>query len=1162
MAIQKPLVNISGEITEISTSDQIPHQNLASGTPSDGQAIVFDSGTGQATWETISGGGGGSVLTEQDPLLDPASYERNLVYNGGHGFMSDGADWKPISAVTWGLGSGYGMIPGHIYWQTPADIGTGTTSLDTPGGQEVVYGWRFTSVSGTVNGIVFEESSCENEGGQDTSGMLYTNSDATFQALLNSSEHRLNTAADTSVHLRIRLTGLTIGERYAVQLFFVDKRASWGQRNQRFLDEHGNESDNILGSAEKYVIGEFIASATTQLIYAKWISGYSDAASINLLVLRRYTGFLANLQLHLSSIPVLSVDSSRVNLGIGNRAYASLPANTTAIGSFSLSNATGAGNTALGFYAGNSLTSGTYNTLLGPYAGQKITTGGYNIALGSNSLGDASAAVTGSRNIGIGQSSGYLLTSGSDNIAIGKESLYQTTTGSNNVMVGTQAGYVNTASNNTGLGYHALDSNTSGTGNTAVGYIAGGAISTASNSTFLGHNAGSTLTGANNVVVGANAGGLLTGTGSDNILIGAGVAYNGALSGSFNTIIGSSAANNAISSASNATVVGYLTGRSLTTAIEVTLLGTEAGYTATTAPSITAIGHRALYSATTANSNVAIGKSALGLNGTGGQNTAVGHRASNNTTGGLNTTVGFEAHYTNASGVSNVAVGYQAGYAATVNWNTFIGYHAGRKVSSGSNNVAIGYQSLGENSAAFASSNCIGIGARSFYNATSGNGIAIGVDALNACTTGSLQVAIGDLAGTSITTGVQGTFVGREAGRYNTGSETTAIGCYSGGGSGSTGSGNIYLGRNAGALNGAHTGTYNIFIGQNAGAGFTSADDCIMIGREALSAAHSGAQAGTIAIGREALTSCTTGLRNVAIGYQTLASVATVDDNVALGWRALWKTTAAANTGLGVSAGQELTTGTENTLVGHDVADALNTGSYNVAFGSNALGAATTSSYNVCLGYNAGLGITTATGGNTCVGSSAGDNITTGSDNIVIGKDVDAQSPTASNQINIGNSFKRASDGNLSLDLGSGGTTVTCNGVFDIASNKITSLANGTASTDAVNKGQLDSAIASVSWSLMLSEKTDHYTILNADVGKLLVMNSSANKDFTVNGSLDLTAGQQIHILRTGAGEVSVAVSGATVNSPGGLRLRAQYSMATLLCVAADSYVLVGDLKV
>jgi hypothetical protein len=50
-------------------------------------------------------------------------------------------------------------------------------------------------------------------------------------------------------------------------------------------------------------------------------------------------------------------------------------------------------------------------------------------------------------------------------------------------------------------------------------------------------------------------------------------------------------------------------------------------------------------------------------------------------------------------------------------------------------------------------------------------------------------------------------------------------------------------------------------------------------------------------------------------------------------------------------------------------------------------------------------------------------------------------------------------------------------------------------------------------------------------------------------------------LLRLGTGEVTVVADNATVNGTPGLKLRARYSAATLLCVGADDYVLLGDLK-
>lgn len=93
-------------------------------------------------------------------------------------------------------------------------------------------------------------------------------------------------------------------------------------------------------------------------------------------------------------------------------------------------------------------------------------------------------------------------------------------------------------------------------------------------------------------------------------------------------------------------------------------------------------------------------------------------------------------------------------------------------------------------------------------------------------------------------------------------------------------------------------------------------------------------------------------------------------------------------------------------------------------------------------------------------------------------------------------------------------------------------------------------------------EKTTDYTLLTADKDYMFRMNSASNRSFTVDGSLDLPDGGMIHLSRAGTGEVTIVASGATVNSPGGLRLRAQFSAATLVRVAADVYDLIGDTKV
>jgi hypothetical protein len=80
-----------------------------------------------------------------------------------------------------------------------------------------------------------------------------------------------------------------------------------------------------------------------------------------------------------------------------------------------------------------------------------------------------------------------------------------------------------------------------------------------------------------------------------------------------------------------------------------------------------------------------------------------------------------------------------------------------------------------------------------------------------------------------------------------------------------------------------------------------------------------------------------------------------------------------------------------------------------------------------------------------------------------------------------------------------------------------------------------------------------------------LTNGTGSDINITVNTGLGLTAGQSIDFLRFGAspgsaGTVTFNGSAVPVATPG-LKIRAQYSAATLFCVGTNSYVLIGDLS-
>ena len=94
--------------------------------------------------------------------------------------------------------------------------------------------------------------------------------------------------------------------------------------------------------------------------------------------------------------------------------------------------------------------------------------------------------------------------------------------------------------------------------------------------------------------------------------------------------------------------------------------------------------------------------------------------------------------------------------------------------------------------------------------------------------------------------------------------------------------------------------------------------------------------------------------------------------------------------------------------------------------------------------------------------------------------------------------------------------------------------------------------------------QTASYTLVLGDRGKLVEMSVATANNLTVplNSTVAYPTGSQINILQTGAGQTTiVATSGVTINGAPGLKLRTQWSSATLIKRTTDTWVLVGDLS-
>lgn len=89
------------------------------------------------------------------------------------------------------------------------------------------------------------------------------------------------------------------------------------------------------------------------------------------------------------------------------------------------------------------------------------------------------------------------------------------------------------------------------------------------------------------------------------------------------------------------------------------------------------------------------------------------------------------------------------------------------------------------------------------------------------------------------------------------------------------------------------------------------------------------------------------------------------------------------------------------------------------------------------------------------------------------------------------------------------------------------------------------------------------YTLVLGDELHLVELSNAAAITLTVptNASVAFAVGTQIHLLQTGAGQVTVAGDvGVTVNGTPGLKLRAQWSKALLIKRATNTWVLTGDI--
>lgn len=91
--------------------------------------------------------------------------------------------------------------------------------------------------------------------------------------------------------------------------------------------------------------------------------------------------------------------------------------------------------------------------------------------------------------------------------------------------------------------------------------------------------------------------------------------------------------------------------------------------------------------------------------------------------------------------------------------------------------------------------------------------------------------------------------------------------------------------------------------------------------------------------------------------------------------------------------------------------------------------------------------------------------------------------------------------------------------------------------------------------------QSSSYTLVIADSFKMIEMSSGGTLTIPLEASVNFPVGTAIDILQTGSSQVTIAgASGVTVNATPGLKLRAQWSSATIIKRSSDTWVAMGDL--
>jgi len=97
--------------------------------------------------------------------------------------------------------------------------------------------------------------------------------------------------------------------------------------------------------------------------------------------------------------------------------------------------------------------------------------------------------------------------------------------------------------------------------------------------------------------------------------------------------------------------------------------------------------------------------------------------------------------------------------------------------------------------------------------------------------------------------------------------------------------------------------------------------------------------------------------------------------------------------------------------------------------------------------------------------------------------------------------------------------------------------------------------------SVAINSQTSAYTLTATDKSKLVVVTSASTANVTVPPSI-FSQGDVVYISRSGAGALSLTQgAGVTITGTPGLALRAQASVAAIICTGTNTFIATGDLS-